>query len=187
MFGSLFLDRTSHLVSDKQKAAARRLFCCLEAGFGRQHFLTCAGSGLRAHRNDVGGMPLAAQRPGFSNGIVARLRACRCSAKRRHTPWACPGAPGYFAMSVGWWRGLDSNQCSLRRQIYSLMDLTTLPPLHIFPGRKRTRFVFVGAVYGGLSQRCQLPCAYLPQEIVQSAVFMLAVHSAPLPCRRQSC
>src|SRR5690606_33215568 len=31
-----------------------------------------------------------------------------------------------------WWRGLDSNQCSLRRQIYSLMDLTTLPPLHIF-------------------------------------------------------
>ena len=30
-----------------------------------------------------------------------------------------------------WWRGLDSNQCSLRRQIYSLMDLTTLPPLHI--------------------------------------------------------
>ena len=28
-----------------------------------------------------------------------------------------------------WWRGLDSNQRSLRRQIYSLMDLTTLPPL----------------------------------------------------------
>ena len=40
---------------------------------------------------------------------------------------------------AGWWRGLDSNQCSLRRQIYSLMDLTTLPPLHIFPGRKTKR------------------------------------------------
>ena len=29
-----------------------------------------------------------------------------------------------------WWRGLDSNQCTLSGQIYSLMDLTTLPPLH---------------------------------------------------------
>lgn len=31
---------------------------------------------------------------------------------------------------AGWWRGLDSNQCTLSGQIYSLMDLTTLPPLH---------------------------------------------------------
>ncbi len=29
-----------------------------------------------------------------------------------------------------WWRGLDSNQRTLSGQIYSLMDLTTLPPLH---------------------------------------------------------
>ena len=38
-----------------------------------------------------------------------------------------------------WWRGLDSNQCSLRRQIYSLMDLTTLPPLHILRAGNETR------------------------------------------------
>ena len=29
-----------------------------------------------------------------------------------------------------WWRGLDSNQRTLSEQIYSLPDLTTLPPLH---------------------------------------------------------
>ena len=29
-----------------------------------------------------------------------------------------------------WWRGLDSNQRTLSGQIYSLVDLTTLPPLH---------------------------------------------------------
>src|SRR5690606_2399862 len=47
----------------------------------------------------------------------------------------------------GWWRGLDSNQCSLRRQIYSLMDLTTLPPLHIL--RQETNaLAFRRAVYG---------------------------------------
>ena len=28
-----------------------------------------------------------------------------------------------------WWRGLDSNQCTQSGQIYSLVDLTTLPPL----------------------------------------------------------
>ena len=33
-------------------------------------------------------------------------------------------------VSAGWWRGLDSNQCTLSEQIYSLPDLTTLPPLH---------------------------------------------------------
>lgn len=30
----------------------------------------------------------------------------------------------------GWWRELDSNQRTLGGQIYSLMDLTTLPSLH---------------------------------------------------------
>ena len=64
-----------------------------------------------------------------------------------------------------WWRGLDSNQCSLRRQIYSLMDLTTLPPLHILPGRKRSALASRRAVYGGLSQRCQHPCCDRAQEI----------------------
>ena len=32
----------------------------------------------------------------------------------------------------GWWRGLDSNQRTLRDQIYSLAPLTTRPPLLIF-------------------------------------------------------
>jgi hypothetical protein len=41
------------------------------------------------------------------------------------------GRPGDAGPGEGrWWRGLDSNQCTLSGQIYSLMDLTTLPPLH---------------------------------------------------------
>ena len=67
-----------------------------------------------------------------------------------------------------WWRGLDSNQCTLSGQIYSLMDLTTLPPLHYnvawvgneAPGR------VVGAVYGGLMTQCQHPFGNAPQEKV---------------------
>ncbi len=35
-----------------------------------------------------------------------------------------------------WWRGLDSNQRTHSGQIYSLLDLTTLPPLHrVCPAR----------------------------------------------------
>ena len=34
------------------------------------------------------------------------------------------------AALAGWWRELDSNQRTLGGQIYSLVDLTTLPSLH---------------------------------------------------------
>ncbi len=36
-----------------------------------------------------------------------------------------------------WWRGMDSNHRTLSGQIYSLVDLTTLPPLHGFGGDER--------------------------------------------------
>ncbi len=37
---------------------------------------------------------------------------------------------GYAKPEMKWWRGLDSNQRTHSGQIYSLVDLTTLPPLH---------------------------------------------------------
>src|SRR5690349_371712 len=63
----------------------------------------------------------------------------------------------YTTISGGWWRGLDSNQCTLSEQIYSLPDLTTLPPLHSEP-EKQTAPVpgrVVGAVYVGAVNACQ--------------------------------
>ena len=64
---------------------------------------------------------------------------------------ALRGSCHYRLWEGRWWRGLDSNQCTLSGQIYSLMDLTTLPPLHNnvawvgneAPGRFVGRFMVV--------------------------------------------
>ena len=69
-----------------------------------------------------------------------------------------------------WWRGLDSNQRTLSDQIYSLADLTTLPPLQnragdgASPGARTRR----SAVYGDRAQLCQ-PQIAAPRARVAAA------------------
>src|SRR5262249_44710630 len=66
--------------------------------------------------------------------LVFSLEGC-CSTIELHPRDAVLG--GDARSSGAWWRGLDSNQRTLSEQIYSLPDLTTLPPLHA--RRKKAR------------------------------------------------
>ena len=47
-----------------------------------------------------------------------------------YEPDELPAAPSRDVKKE-WWRGLDSNQRSRRRQIYSLLPLATREPLHV--------------------------------------------------------
>ena len=94
------------------KASAGHLF----APSARCGWLATRWQGNKAAR--------VADMPAFAKASAGHLFApsARCG-------WLATRSP----QGEGWWRGLDSNQRTHSGQIYSLLDLTTLPPLHRVP------------------------------------------------------
>ena len=64
--------------------------------------------------------------------LISPIKTKRCTLRFRENPHRRAGGKDASCdlVRIGWWRGLDSNQRTHRGQIYSLLPLTTRPPLH---------------------------------------------------------